>query len=752
MVFLSLCAYAITDSSVAFALAGSAVIAASWLLVERPGRGMPRWGINIGVLLASMLLFWELARPQEENLLRALAHFMMAILACKLFEKKSNRDYSQILTLSLLITVTGAIFSTSLLFGAVLALYLAIGLYAVLLFHLRTEFSAALGPAQPRGAPPASLKRDIRFISCAAMAVLLCVAGLTFIIFPRNKQRELLSNWALNRANPVSGFSEHMMFTDFGRIQQSSAIVMEVNIFQRNLATGKEVPLGSPNMDPYFRGTTFENYDPDTPQWTRAIHHEDTPPIDLRSGNRISLGADPMSYSHQWIATQRVSLYPTVGNTLFAENPAVTIQSADLREVLQSPHDGTLTSVGPIADRVRYEIDTPTLYQPETDSALTDDFLAMPAKQRIPAPVRKVAMEVAGDLLPIEIRAAVAAAGNPETTPGQDFQNTALLKKFVVENPMQTKKIADRIEAYLHDNYAYSLEIHTIDSSLDPVSDFIVNRKQVGGHCEYFAAAMVLMCESLAIPARMVTGYHGGDYNSIDNCYTVRQKNAHAWVEVLASRPEWKQKLGWIRFDPTPSIDSTPYDPDSWSVWFTELFQVVERNWLASIVSFDNSSREYLAGLILQPIRHGIDFARAFAAEQFSGENSTLAARLRQAGLLAALLAACSWLWLRHRQRRRSDVRAALRTVSRATRKRLIQDLAFLDELMRLLRRRGKRRKPTQTPREFVVETCQNVAVVKDDALWLVDRFYELRLGNGRLSPQLRAQIATRLTRIRKSC
>ena len=97
-------------------------------------------------------------------------------------------------------------------------------------------------------------------------------------------------------------------------------------------------------------------------------------------------------------------------------------------------------------------------------------------------------------------------------------------------------------------------------------------------------------------------------------------------------------------------------------------------------------------------------------------------------------------------------VRAALRTVSRATRKRLIQDLAFLDELMRLLRRRGKRRKPTQTPREFVVETCQNVAVVKDDALWLVDRFYELRLGNGRLSPQLRAQIATRLTRIRKSC
>src|SRR5271154_3425167 len=82
--------------------------------------------------------------------------------------------------------------------------------------------------------------------------------------------------------------------------------------------------------------------------------------------------------------------------------------------------------------------------------------------------------------------------------------------------------IAHRIEGYLRTHYPYSLKISTVDYQVDPTEDFLFNRKESGGHCEYFASAMILMCRSLGMQARMVTGYHGGEYNQVGGYYVVR--------------------------------------------------------------------------------------------------------------------------------------------------------------------------------------------------------------------------------------
>jgi hypothetical protein len=66
------------------------------------------------------------------------------------------------------------------------------------------------------------------------------------------------------------------------------------------------------------------------------------------------------------------------------------------------------------------------------------------------------------------------------------------------------------------------------------------------GHCEYFATATVVMLRAMGIPARMVNGFLGGDYNSVGGYFNVRQANAHSWVEVFF--PD----QGWVEFDPTP--------------------------------------------------------------------------------------------------------------------------------------------------------------------------------------------------------
>jgi len=68
------------------------------------------------------------------------------------------------------------------------------------------------------------------------------------------------------------------------------------------------------------------------------------------------------------------------------------------------------------------------------------------------------------------------------------------------------------------------------------------------GFCEHYATAFVVVMRAVGIPARIVTGYQGGEVNPVDGNLTVRQSDAHAWAEV------WLRGQGWIRFDPTAAV------------------------------------------------------------------------------------------------------------------------------------------------------------------------------------------------------
>ena len=99
--------------------------------------------------------------------------------------------------------------------------------------------------------------------------------------------------------------------------------------------------------------------------------------------------------------------------------------------------------------------------------------------------------------------------------------------------------------------------------NVDPVEDFVSNHHM--GHCEYFASALTLMLRSQGIPARMVVGYKGGEFNYVGNYFVVRQQDAHAWVEAYlkpeeipadAICPEERHAGGgWLRLDPTPAVE-----------------------------------------------------------------------------------------------------------------------------------------------------------------------------------------------------
>lgn len=68
------------------------------------------------------------------------------------------------------------------------------------------------------------------------------------------------------------------------------------------------------------------------------------------------------------------------------------------------------------------------------------------------------------------------------------------------------------------------------------------------GFCEHYASAFVFLMRAAGVPARVVTGYQGGELNPVDGFLTVRQSDAHAWAEI------WVTGQGWIRVDPTAAV------------------------------------------------------------------------------------------------------------------------------------------------------------------------------------------------------
>ncbi len=92
--------------------------------------------------------------------------------------------------------------------------------------------------------------------------------------------------------------------------------------------------------------------------------------------------------------------------------------------------------------------------------------------------------------------------------------------------------------------FEYTLEPPLLGTN--SIDEFLFETKQ--GFCEHYASAFVFLMRAANVPARVVTGYLGGEFNDIGNYYIVRQSDAHAWAEV------WLKGQGWVRVDPTGAI------------------------------------------------------------------------------------------------------------------------------------------------------------------------------------------------------
>ena len=124
---------------------------------------------------------------------------------------------------------------------------------------------------------------------------------------------------------------------------------------------------------------------------------------------------------------------------------------------------------------------------------------------------------------------------------GRNPRSTALARELRSRATDEVAFVSAVLELFRSGGFAYTLTPPRLD--LDSVDDFVFNTR--AGFCGHFASAFVSMMRAGGLPSRVVTGYHGGEWNPIGGYYIVRQSDAHAWAEV------WVEGSGWTRVDPT---------------------------------------------------------------------------------------------------------------------------------------------------------------------------------------------------------
>ena len=188
-----------------------------------------------------------------------------------------------------------------------------------------------------------------------------------------------------------------------------------------------------------------------------------------------------------------------------------------------------------------FALDTPVA-APNGSVVLTFDYqllASQPVTQTISYELTSHLQTVSGDAV-----STLARRYDTQLPPGRNPRSVALaqtLRRQAGDDQALINLILDR---FRDGGYEYTLTPPLLD--LDSIDDFLFNTRR--GFCGHFASAFVMLMRAAGVPARVVTGYQGGEWNPIGSYFLVKQSDAHAWAEV------WLDGRGWTRVDPTAVV------------------------------------------------------------------------------------------------------------------------------------------------------------------------------------------------------
>lgn len=650
--------------------------------------------------LPVMLVDWRLL---DSAPVLVVTHFVLFVSACKLFEQKSTRDWLWLYLIAFFELILAAGMTIDAIFLVLLIVFLLAAISTLISLEIRRA-SEAFGSAPPAvelWRETASQRRTIlarrplsvALFSIAILFIILVFAAPLFLAMPRIGRATF--GGRLLRTTALSGFSNIVRLGEVASVKLNQQVVMRVRV---------NPPPGQEQTRLRWRGVTFDEYDGQT--WTESAQQW-TP---VRGGqNGFQLERRPMMP----LTEQIFFLEPIDLSTVFVA--PVPIFVSDLPTLQRDAGDGLWSEIHTLR-RFQYRVYSNAI--PPTEASLTSDVSRI-----YPPELRRRYLQMPFDR---DRRIDQLAA---EVTDG-------------ATTPYET---ARRIENYLQTSYSYSLDLRRTTDG-DPVADFLFNIR--AGHCEYFATAMVLMLRARRIPARLVNGFQMGEYSELSNVYTVRQSDAHSWVEVYFGQN------GWVAFDPTPAAGLSTY-PDGIAARLRQYFDAFELFWQERIVGFGTNDQILMfAGLQRWVSAYEHNTTRGWFAwttalnnyvtslwsdsglEKTSGEGAV--SSLFSSPSFAAVLGFFALLTagLMYRQHRRSWRSILGRDRARSA-------VAFYQQMLRSLERGGLVREVHQTPREFA-SALEWPAVGELTRLYERARFSEEPLGEKEIT-----RIATLLGEVR---
>ncbi len=724
-----------------------------WLQAVRLGR----WVANVVALLVTAYAlrgFFHSDSPQQLLMIANLLIYLQIVL---LFQVKTPRVYWQILVLSLLQIVVAAAFNIRLEGGIVFFCYLLVSgiamvilqvhsqTFQILMANRKTVNSMGLGhpsmaqnPAPlilamhdqvcPNRRPLVAMIRQVFALGIVAIGF----AAVTFYLIPRDE-----ISWTGNQliADPVPGSSRTMDLEENVQIYLSNDVVMSATFFDSSMNGRIELP-----EHPYFRGMPLSELFIKSNQ-TRWRAPKDAAIAD----NRNILAR---LFSRDFIV-QSINLQPTPDPLLHTIFPAARLPSTP--------------------PEMEWRVQLTLLRRLDSDYDPNSSFnydLAIPIGQN---------MEPLTSFSHVDLKAMQSRRleNQPDEFSRHSYLDRTRYPGLIqlaeqeaakVSNRRDTIAVAQALTDYLLANggYKYTLDFRNFDwdNKLDHIEDFVVNKRR--GHCEFFASALVLMLRSQNIPARVVVGYHGGDFDKETESYVVRKRNAHAWVEAYI-RPEdcpkdWFRNGqaslagAWLRLDATPASTEAPATTtpltaarDFWNTYVMGLNSAKQRD--SSFQSF-----------VRNPFRN---FRQYFSLRYWQSQwqlfitkgqwhKSMISYVLIVVSLIGGIVATSKWL--RSQRRIRSPKLGVARSTSfkkvlgralsmvaprlgrwMAGDESHSQEVAFFQRFLRILQRPGLRRLSFQTAREFGQNATQFFAqhqqatAIGSSIESVVDKFYWVR-------------------------
>ncbi len=682
-----------------------AVMIAAWFLEGSRWQISERLGTALIVLALPLFYFaWRFqitpSTGGETWIAGLLARMILSLTAIKLLQKKSDRDWIFLYLMSFFEVLLAAGLSISALYLGSFVAYLLVMVCAVIAFEIRKTSQSVenkiVGVLAVKKAKDGNENTilPVRRLPSTAVALIFFIILLAmplFFMLPRVGGAGFGGNQS--GLSTSSGFSDKVKLGGIGRIQQSDEVVMRVKLEDNS---GNENGL-------YFRGIALDTFDNQT--WSKAKTVVKEPFV---KGDRDFVQVD-FPAPRQNLSIQTIYLEPLDTPVLFALPRAVGIQGGF--PVVYKDSYGAL-SYPRSYERISYKV-------------LSDR--SMPT-----------AAELRSDDQPY-----TADVQNYRDLPPRYDIRISQLAEQVTANSKNRYDKAKAVESYLQNNFGYTLEQKA--GGDEPLSDFLFNVRE--GHCEYFATATAVMLRTQGIATRIVNGFHGGEYNDAADVTVVRQRNAHAWVEVY-----FPKENAWVPFDPTPLAgQSSGIASTGISGTVNKYLEALETFWIQYFVAFDNQEQRTL----VKSVRNGlvdyqsnissyIGYAQDLLVDWWTevrgdkGIQTSLIAigygiAYLASGIMSLLL--LGWLY-------RKVVKLK---VWRSIWDRLFADrhasiVEFYDRMQIVLAEKGLIRQPHQTPMEFAL------AVDMPEAVNITEKYNRVRFGEKSLSSDEQKTIEIWLT------